>query len=118
VRATVRFVLLALAFAGGTYVIGWWALPLVGAVWGFIVRERWIGVRAGAAAAAGWGLLLAWTALTGPLAELAAKAAEIMGFSPAVWFTVTLVFAALAAGATAGLVSSLRGADTAGPVVG
>jgi len=56
--------LLALAVAGGTWIGGWWMVPLLAAGWGF--RSALPAWRAGLAAAAGWAILiltLPWPAL-------------------------------------------------------
>jgi hypothetical protein len=106
-RAVLRLLLLALAFALATYVAGWWALLLLGSVWGALNPGFWrIGIRTGLAAAAGWALLLVWTATQGPLAEVASKAGGVMGVAPVALYAATLLFAGLVAGSSAGLVAS------------
>jgi len=73
------FALVALVlFVAAEFVVGWWALPVVGLVLGLVGARRTLLVPtvAGAALAA-WGLLLAWTAIYGNLGsfmhELAAS---------------------------------------------
>ena len=108
-RLALRLTLLALAFVAATIVAGWWALPVLGALWGWLNRgERWAGMRTGVAAAAGWLLLLGWNAMVGPLSQVAIKAGGVMGLHPLVLYAATLLLAGLAAGAAAGLAASFR----------
>lgn len=117
---TLGLLSLSLAFAVATWLAGWWAVPVLGLIWGYLNGgARWVGLRAAAAAAAGWGLLLIWTASAGPLGAVAAKAGAVMGFPPIVLYMVTPLFAALAAGSTAGFFASLSPRrDTASPIAG
>ena len=106
-RLVLRIVLLAAALALGTVVAGWWALPVLGAVWGLINGgRRWVGSQTIAAGALAWGALLWWTATVGPFALLVSKTSAIMGLPPAVLFALTVLFGGLAAGSAAGFVAS------------
>ena len=114
-RLVLRLVLLAAAFAAGTMVAGWWALTLLGAVWGVLNRgRRWVGVQTAVSAALAWGALLIWTSTVGPFALLVQKISGVMGLSAPLLYAMTLGFAALVAGAAAGFAASLP--STGGPV--
>ncbi|MGH7668971.1 MAG: hypothetical protein ACRENQ_05705 [Gemmatimonadaceae bacterium] len=66
-RGLLRIVLLALAFGLGTYAFGWWAVPIVAFVWGVMSGGSPRGaVRAGAAAALAWIVLLVAQGLVRP----------------------------------------------------
>lgn len=98
VRALVRVLLLATAFALATFWFGWWTVPVVAAIWGVLAR----GLRSGAlvsACAAGlaWGALLLWDASAGPVSELAATLGTLMHLPPIALPLATLVFPALLA---------------------
>ena len=109
-----------LAFAAATWLVGWWALPVLGLVWGAMNGgARWVGVRTGVAAAIAWGALLLWASAHGPVSAVAAKAGAVMGFPPTVLYVVTLLFAALSAGSAAGFAASVRGnRDAVRPAAG
>ena len=71
-RASLRIVLLAIAFALGTWILGWWAVPLLGAAWGLLRRGTPRFATAFIAAALAGGALLAGCA------------AQVAGFAPVV----------------------------------
>ncbi|HEY5219012.1 MAG TPA: hypothetical protein VIJ16_04345 [Gemmatimonadaceae bacterium] len=116
IRAALRLTLLALAFALGTYVAGWWAVPVVGVIWGVINPSgRRVAIRAGVAAAVGWLLLLVIPAVMGaPTASFAARLASAMELPT--WLLIAAEFAfpfalgwsAAALGALAGWPASAR----------
>ena len=103
-RAMIRVILLAAAFALATRALGWWVVPIVGAAWTLIMRGSlrapW---QAALAAILGWGAIFLFTALTAPLGELARRVAGILGQPPAVLYAVTLLYGALLAWSGAGL---------------
>jgi hypothetical protein len=98
-----RVALLALSFAIGTWILGWWAVPLFAAVGGAMARYvRHQGIAAGLAAAIAWAALLAWSATEGSVWSFSRIAGGAMGISGAVLIAVTVLFpAALAWLATA-----------------
>src|SRR5687767_10236673 len=66
-----RIALLSLAFAIGTAIAGWWAVPVLAIVWGLLERgSHRPAVAAALAAVLGWGLLLVWSAASGRFAPL------------------------------------------------
>lgn len=105
------WLLLSVVFAAGTWLAGWWAVPVVGALWGG-VQDRSIrrGPLAGVAAATGWGLLLVVQSLRGPVLELADVVGPILGLTGAQLLVVTLVFGALLASSAAGTAGGMRDA--------
>ena len=110
-RVLARWLLLSLAFAAGTWLAGWWAVPVVAALWGgFQDRSVRRGPLAGVAAATGWGALLVAGALRGPLVELADVVGPVLGLDGVQLFVVTLLFAALLAAAAAGTAGGMRDA--------
>lgn len=113
---TLRIILLALAFALATAVLGWWAVPVLGAVWGWVDwRSGRVALTAAAAAGVGWAMLLLWTAAQGPVAELAGKVGAVMSLPGWALILLTLVFAVILAGSAAEVarwVSSRRNAGS------
>ncbi len=104
------FFAVALAlFVAAEFVIGWWALPLVGFVLGLVGARRRGGVAiiTGAALMA-WILLFAWTATYGNLGGFMQSLAASMKLKPNVFVAVLGVVPALLAGAAARLGAGLR----------
>lgn len=102
-RFALRVALLALSFAIGTWILGWWAVPLFAALAGAMARHvRRQGMAAGLAAAVAWAALLVWSSTEGSVWSFSRMAGGAMGMSGVALLVVTLVFpAALAWLATA-----------------
>jgi hypothetical protein len=103
---TVALPLLALlvAFAAGTWAVGWWAVPALALAHGLWRRGRAPGaVFVGLTAGLAWGLLLAAAAATGPVGALAARLATLMGLSAPALYAATIVCPALLAWSAAAL---------------
>jgi hypothetical protein len=102
-RFALRVALLALSFAIGTWVLGWWAIPLFAALAGVVARHvRHQPVAAALAAALAWATLLAWSAIDGSVWSFSRIAGGAMGLSGALLIVLTVAFpAALAWLATA-----------------
>ena len=95
-RFALRVLLLTASFAIGTWVLGWWAIPVFAVVAGALARHaRWQAVAAGVAAALAWGVLLAWTALRGSAWSFASQVGDATGMSGVLLIILTLVFPAL-----------------------
>ena len=93
-----RLVLLATAFAIATWVLGWWALPIVAAVYAAIsAAQRSSAVVSGIAAMLGWGALLAIDASRGPVGTLAGELGGILRLGPAGIYAVTIAYPGLLA---------------------
>ena len=107
-RFVLRVILLAAAFALGTWVLGWWAIPLFAAVAGLLARHaRGQAMAAGLAGAVAWGALLAWTALRGSLWTFASQVGGAIGASGALLVGASLLFPALLAWLAAWLAQAL-----------
>jgi hypothetical protein len=103
--ALIRFVLLTAVFAMGTAVAGWWAVPLLGAAWGWTAaRTRRPAMTAAIAAGLAWGSLLLWTASAGPAGKLVTMMGTIADVPGAVFVVATLVLPVLLAGLSARVV--------------
>ncbi|MFP3949340.1 MAG: hypothetical protein ACOC8K_07445 [Gemmatimonadota bacterium] len=108
-RSLGSWLLLSLAFALGTWVGGWWAVPLLGGAWGLVqTRSLRRAPLAGLAGAGGWGILLGWQALRGPVGALAETIGPVVNLSGSQFFLLTLGFAAIVAWAAAATAGSLR----------
>jgi hypothetical protein len=95
VRSALRVVLLALAFAIATLVLGWWTVPVIGAAWGLVDREdRAAAMIAASAAVLGWGALLLWDASYAAFGTLARRMGGVFSAPAAVVVIATLLLAA------------------------
>jgi hypothetical protein len=93
VRFALRVVLLALSFGIGTWILGWWGVPVFAAVAGVLASDvRHQGIAAALAATAAWGALLGWSASQGSVWSFSRIAGGAMGMSGAALILVTLVF--------------------------
>jgi hypothetical protein len=70
---------LALAVALGTWWLGWWVVPILGAAWGAARYGAYPSATAGVAAALGWMLLVGVGALQGPMGEVSRTLAGALG---------------------------------------
>ncbi len=104
------FPLLAvILFVAAEFLIGWWALPVVGFVLGVVgARRNHVGVQIAAAALTAWGLLFAWSAMHGDLRTFIESLALSMKLKPGQLFSALTALPALLAGPAAGLGSGLR----------
>lgn len=103
-----RVFLLALSFGIGTWVLGWWAIPVFAAAAAVLAREvRHQAVATGLAAAVAWAALLAWSATQGSVWGFARLAGNAMGISGLLLISITLAFPAALAWSTAAVVQFL-----------
>jgi hypothetical protein len=108
VRFALRVALLALSFGIGTWILGWWAIPLFAAVAAVPARDvPHQAVAAALAAAVAWGALLAWSAIQGSVWSFARIAGGAMGVSGPLLILMTLVFPAALAWSAAAIVQRL-----------
>lgn len=93
-----RLVLLASAFAIATVAIGWWAVPIVAALYAAITTaQRSSALLSGLAAMLGWGALLSAAASRGPVGTLATELAGVLNLKPIGVYAVTIAFPGLLA---------------------
>ena len=105
-----RLVLLATAFAIATFVLGWWAVPVVAAVYAVISSaQRSSAVVSGIAAMLAWGALLAIDAARGQVGTLAGELAGILQLRPVGIYAVTIAYPGLLAISAAIVARALTG---------
>lgn len=95
-----RTIMLAVAIALGTILVGWWTVPLVAVAYGVLLRgSRYPGLSAAASGAMAWGgylgLAVIGGAPVGAFASSLAASMQLPGWAP---LTATLAFPALLAG--------------------
>jgi hypothetical protein len=91
-------IVLGIAFAAGTLFVGWWSVPVVALVWGWLVGPaRRPATRAAAGAALAWMGFLAYEAMRGPAGRLARTLGAVMHLPAVVLVVVTVLFAMILA---------------------
>lgn len=92
-RGLLQIVILSIAVPLATAVIGWYAVPVLGCLWGAISRgSNRPALSYSIAAGLGWAVLLVWTASQGPMSVLAGRAAGVFGVRAEVLYAVTILF--------------------------
>lgn len=107
-RRILRAVLLAAAMAVGTWSLGWWAVPFVGAVWGVLQRGRPRFAESFAAAALAWTALLTFDAAHAAFGRLSTVLGGVFTVPGGVLVIVTVLYAALLAGCAAQVAGTAR----------
>jgi phosphotransferase system glucose/maltose/N-acetylglucosamine-specific IIC component len=111
------FAIAVILFVATEFVVGWWALPLVGVVLGLIgARRTGVVVQVAAAALAAWLALFAWTAVQGNLFSFLNSLASSMQQKPSVLFGLLFAIPPLLAGPAAQIGKALRPAPAPTPV--
>jgi hypothetical protein len=103
------FVVAVILFVAAEFVIGWWALPVVGLVLGLIgARKKGVVLMVGSAALTAWGLLFAWTASQGNMLGFMQALAAAMKQKPNALMAMIAAIPALLAAPAARLGAGLR----------
>jgi hypothetical protein len=103
-------VLLAAAFALATFAFGWWAVPVVAAIWAVVARgRRGAAAIAGIAAMVAWGALLVIDASRGPLGALAQTLGTLFSMKAIGVYAITLALPGLLAVTAAVVARSAAG---------
>lgn len=103
------FVVAVVLFVAAEFVMGWWALPVVGLVLGLIgARRSGVVLMVGGAALLAWGLLFAWTASQGSLGAFMVSLAAAMKQKPNALLALVAAIPALLAIPAARLGAALR----------
>lgn len=104
------FAVAIILFIAAEFVLGWWALPVVGFVLGLVgARRKAVGAIAAAAALTAWIALYAWSAMRGHnLSGFMESLAISMQVTPGQLISAITVLPALLAGPAARLGAGLR----------
>ena len=111
--ALIAVVVLTIGFAGATLIVGWWGIPVLAGAWGVWARGRpperpparvSAASASAVSAALAWSLLLAWTAVRGPLPQLVTMLGAVLGLPGILLVAATLAFGALLAWSATALV--------------
>ena len=106
-----RAIVIAVLTIAATTAAGWWPLPILGAVWGFLDRGPRTTAVVALGAAAGWGLILARYALRTSLVPYSTTLGRIMHLPGWALLAVTVLYAAGLAGFAAAVAGHLRAAE-------
>jgi hypothetical protein len=96
--------LLTLIIMAGTWVVGWWAVPVLAACWQ-VLRPEGVPLQAGRCAFSAWGLLLLLLPLA-PLGRLAGRLAGVFQLPVPMTWLLAPFFAALLAWSAARLTAA------------
>jgi hypothetical protein len=107
IRQLLAVAVLAFAMALGTAWVGWWAVPVFGAVWGVTRYGAYPAATAAVAAAFAWVVLLGLTALRGPAGEASRVLGSAMGMPGWLPLALAVLFPAALAAAAAGLARAI-----------
>lgn len=92
-RKLLQTVMLAVAVALATALLGWWAVPLLGLVWGVAADPAdHPALEYSLASGLGWVSLLIWTASQGPIGAVAERTAGVMGVRSQLLYAITFLF--------------------------
>lgn len=97
-RTAVRVLLLAVVVAGATVAVAWWAVPIIGFVFGLVATRRgrmWAALTPGVAAFLGWGVLLLWTMSRGGADRVASVMGGVLGVPGAAMYLLTPLYGGL-----------------------
>jgi hypothetical protein len=109
-------IVLAAAFATGTWYVGWWSIPVLALAWGWWVgSSRRPAARSALAAPLAWIGFLVNDAVVGPAGRLARTLGTAMHVPPLVLIIVTLVFPAVLAWSAATVGAEVAPASPADP---
>ncbi|MGQ0712582.1 MAG: hypothetical protein ACT4PJ_02495 [Gemmatimonadaceae bacterium] len=97
-RFALRVLLLAASFAIGTWVLGWWAIPLFAALAGVLARHvPRQALAAALAAMVAWGALLIWSLASGSGWSYATTVGATVGVAGVALILLTVIFPAVLA---------------------
>jgi hypothetical protein len=108
VRSAFRTLLFAAVAAAGTILGGWWAVPIVAGLWGWLVPGRHPSRITGLGAALGTAAILGWSASHGPVPVVATRMAAVLQLPGWGFTAVSLAFPALLAACAASLCAGDR----------
>jgi hypothetical protein len=97
-----RFLMLTVFIITGTWLFGWWVVPILTSAYGArLPRARGTVLTATCAAILGWGALLAYDAASGSLGRLLAVISGMIRLPGAALVLLTLAYAGLLAASAA-----------------
>ena len=100
-----RLVIVTAAIAAGTWLAGWWAVPVLALIAGLLT---WRPSTVALGAALAWAVLLVINALAGTMARVASTLGDVMGLPAPAVVAVTLLFPALLAWSAAAIGGAAR----------
>lgn len=114
-RALGNLITFTLALAVATVLVGWWAVPVVAALWTILTPRRAAVIYAAFAGAMSWASLLMLQARGGPVGAVDRLVAQLLNVPGRTLIVLTLLYAALLAGSAALLAQALRPARAKRP---
>ena len=104
-----HLIVLTLVMAAGTWLAGWWFVPIAGGVYGaWAAAERASVITAMLASAFAWIALLVFDAWSGPMARLTEVLGGVLHFSGSTLVVLAIAYAALLGACAAAFARSVR----------
>lgn len=98
------------ALATCTWVVAWWMVPVVGAIYGYVRRDdAATPLLAGIGGMVAWGVLMVIAASGAPAGSVMEAVGAAMRVGPGALVGLTLAFPALLAAAASGMVRAVAG---------
>lgn len=109
-RWILQLALLTVLVVAGTWIGGWWMVPAVGALYGFVVmQDRAASLTAALAGAIGWGAILAFDSSRGPVVHLAQVVGGMIHMAGPWLLVLAITYATVLCASAAAFARSLRG---------
>lgn len=92
----------------GTWAVGWWMVPVIGAAWGWVKRiDPATPLLAGLASMLAWGVLLAISASGAPAGSVSTSVGQAMRVGPGALVALTIAYSGLLAASAAAVASAV-----------
>ncbi len=109
-RRAAWFIGAVVVTALSTWLVGWWSVPVVGAVWGWAKRaDPATPLMAGLAAMIAWSLLLLISASGAPAGSVSTAVGQAMRVGPGALMGLTIAYPGLLAASAAAVVRAVGG---------
>ncbi len=109
IRRLLIFVAATALLAVATWVIAWWMVPVIVAIWAFADQDdRWLPIKSALAGALAWGILLLIDSAGSGVGRIADAVGGVIGIGALPLGLLTLLYPALLAASAAVVVRAVR----------
>lgn len=103
------FIGMLIVQAAGTAFVGWWTVPVIAGIWTYLLPRRGEVILAALGGGVAWGILLLIVRRNGPVGDMDRVLSGTLQMPPGASIGLTVMYAALLAGAAALVAQALRG---------